>query len=69
MQPLKAMENKIAVFSGKNIRRTRHNGEWWFSVVDVIDVLTESTNARDCWYKMKVRVHAEDGLELSTLCR
>jgi len=31
--------------------------------------LTDSANARDYWYKMKIRVHADDGIELSTLCR
>jgi len=63
------MENKIALFKGKAIRRTLHNGEWWFSIIDIVAALTESTNARDYWYKMKVRVHSEEGLELSTKCR
>ena len=30
--------------------------EWYFSVVDVVEVLTESTNPRDYWFKMKLRV-------------
>ena len=34
--------------------------------VDVIAVLSESVNPRDYWFRMKVRVKAEDGLELST---
>lgn len=59
----------IALFQGKQIRRTLHNGEWWFSVVDVVEALTDSANARDYWYKMKVRVNDEEGSELSTLCR
>jgi len=60
---------KIAVFKNQEIRKTIHNNEWWFSVVDVVKVLTDSANARDYWYKMKIRVKAEDGLELSTICR
>jgi DNA-damage-inducible protein D len=60
--------NKIAIFKGKEIRKTIHNGEWWFSVVDVVAVLTDSTNPRDYWYKMKIRVKSEDGIELSTNC-
>ncbi|MCX6112916.1 MAG: Bro-N domain-containing protein [Proteobacteria bacterium] len=63
------MENKIAVFSGKAIRRILRNKEWWFSIVDIIAVLTESFNARDYWYKMKTRMYSEEGLELSTFCR
>ena len=60
---------KIAIFQKKEIRKTIHNNEWWFSVVDVVAVLTESSNPRDYWYKMKIRVKSEDGVELSTNCR
>ena len=42
---------------------------WYFSIVDVIAVLSESVNPRDYWFRMKVRVKAEDGLELSTICQ
>ena len=38
-------------------------------MVDVVAVLTESVNPRDYWFKMKKRVHSEDGIELSTICR
>jgi len=62
-------DNKIALFKGKQVRRIIHNNEWWFSVTDVIEVLTDSVNARDYWYKMKIRVKGEDGVELSTICR
>ncbi|MEF3692025.1 MAG: Bro-N domain-containing protein [Candidatus Moraniibacteriota bacterium] len=60
---------KIAIFKGKEVRKTIYNNEWYFSVVDVIAVLTDSLNARDYWYKMKIRVIDEDGIELSTICR
>jgi hypothetical protein len=60
---------KIVVFKGKKIRKTIFKNEWWFSVVDVIAVLTDSANSRDYWYKMKIRVKDDDGVELSTLCR
>ena len=63
------MESHIAVFRGKEIRKTLHNNEWWFSVVDVVSVLTDSANPRDYWYRMKIRVKAEDSAELSTFCR
>ncbi len=62
-------DTHLAVFKGRQIRRTLHNNEWWFSVVDVIAVLTDSATPRDYWYKMKVRVKDEDGAELSTFCR
>ena len=38
------METKLAVFKGKEIRRTLHNDEWWFVIADVVSVLTDSVN-------------------------
>lgn len=63
------METKIAIFKSKQIRKTLFENEWWFSIIDVVSVLTDSENPRDYWYKMKVRVKAEEGSELSTKCR
>ena len=60
---------KIAVFKGKQIRKVIHNNEWWFSVVDVVQSLIETVNPNDYWYKMKIRVVDDDGVELSTVCR
>jgi len=60
---------RIALFKGKSIRRTLQNDEWWFSVVDVVEALTDSVNPRDYWYRMKIRVKQDDGVELSTFCR
>ena len=34
--------NHIAVFQEKTIRRTWHGSEWWFAIVDVVAVLTDS---------------------------
>ena len=62
-------QNKIVVFGSKKIRRIWHNDEWYFSVVDVVEALTDSVNARDYWFKMKIRVKEEDGFEPSTICR
>lgn len=65
----KVITTKIAIFQKKEIRKIIHKNEWWFSVVDVIQVLTDSANPNDYWYKMKIRVKGEDGAELSTICR
>jgi len=62
-------KDQIALFKGKKIRRTLHEKEWYFSVVDVIDALTESTNPRDYWYRMKDRLEVDEKIELSTICR
>ena len=58
-------------FDGQTIRRVYDEitETWWFSVIDVVQVLTDSENARDYWFKMKLRVKVEDGAELSTFCR
>lgn len=64
-----ALANHLVVFKQKNIRRTLHDNEWWFSVIDAVSALTDSANSRDYWFKMKQRVKADDGIELSTLCR
>ncbi len=60
---------RIALFEGKKIRKLIHNNEWWFSVVDVVEALTGSTDPNDYWFKMKVRVGAEEKIQLSTICR
>jgi DNA-damage-inducible protein D len=65
----KKMESKIALFKGKEIRKTIYNDEWWFSVVDIIEVLTDSTKPRDYWYRLKKREKESSGIELSTFCR
>jgi prophage antirepressor-like protein len=36
------MDTKIALFHGQKIRKTFHNEEWWFVIVDVISALTDS---------------------------
>ena len=46
---------KIAVFKGKEVRKTIHNNEWWFVVEDVVFVLTDSTNPKDYINKMRRR--------------
>ena len=61
-------DNALVVFSGKEIRRTWHNNEWYFSVVDIVFVLTNSKDSKDYWYRLKKR-ELEHGIELSTNCR
>ncbi|MEK6700310.1 MAG: Bro-N domain-containing protein [Nitrospirota bacterium] len=47
--------NRIVVFGSKKIRRTWHNDEWYFSVVDVVEALTDSPTPRQYWGKVKQR--------------
>lgn len=48
-------QNKIIVFGSKKIRRIWHNDEWYFSVVDVVEALTDSPTPRQYWGKVKQR--------------
>ena len=54
------METNIAVFRGKGIRKTIHNDEWCFSIVDVCAVLTGSADAGAYWRKLKQRLKEEE---------
>ena len=61
--------NKMALFRGKRVRRVLSGGEWYFSIIDIVEVLTDSAKPRDYWYRMKKREKALSDIELSTFCR
>ena len=48
-------ESKIAVFEGKGIRKTLHNGEWWFVIEDVVLALIDSKDPKQYIQRMKLR--------------
>ncbi len=52
-------ENAIVLFKEKEIRRTWHENEWWFSVVDICAALTDSVDGGAYWRKLKQRVIEE----------
>jgi len=60
----------IKLFENKKVRSHWDEVEelWYFSVVDVVEILTDSTDPKDYWYKMKKREKLS-GFELSTICR
>jgi hypothetical protein len=62
--------NKIQLFEDKKIRTYWDEKEmqWYFSVVDICEVLAESTNPRKYWQKLKERLTIE-GNETATNCR
>ena len=61
---------KIAVFKGKQIRRfwDEATEKWYFSVVDVLEVLTESKNPAVYWRVLKKRLQDEGANETVTKC-
>ena len=58
------MENQLAVFEQKTIRRVEHDGETYFSIVDIIEVLTDSPKPRVYWGVVKNREP-----QLFTICK
>ena len=49
------ISRSLVVFQDKKIRRIWHDGEWYFSVVDIIQALTNSPSPRQYWGKVKDR--------------
>src|SRR3989344_1969035 len=64
-----SQDKSLIVFQDKKIRRIWQDNEWFFCVVDVVEALTESTDAKDYWYRLKKRELESVGIELSTFCR
>ena len=57
-------EQNLMPFGGKEIRKIWHAEEWYFSVIDVIGILTQSNDPSDYWTTMKRREK-----QLPTICR
>ena len=63
-------ETAIKLFESKQVRSVwdAEKEQWYFSVVDVVEILTDSPDPRDYWYRIKKREKIQ-GIELSTICR
>ena len=60
-------DSKIVVFQDKQIRRVWVDDEWYFSIVDIVGVLTGSPEPRKYWNKVKTREFTD--LQLSPIWR
>jgi len=67
MDKKKESDTRIAIFSGKKIRRKLVGDKWFFSVVDIVGVLTDSEDPRKYWNKLIQRLR-EEGSEVVTFC-
>ncbi|MDO8583344.1 MAG: Bro-N domain-containing protein [bacterium] len=56
---------KIAIFKGKEIRKIIYKNEWWFSVIDVVEVLTGTDRPRKYWNDLKKKLIKEGYTEVS----
>lgn len=61
------MDTKVAIFKGKEVRKTLYNNEWWFSVSDVVQVLTDSTDVKQYIKKIRSRDN-ELNVNWGTIC-
>lgn len=59
------MDTKIALFKGKEVRKIIHNDEWWFSIIDIVGVLSESDRPRKYWSDLKKKLEKEGYIEVS----
>lgn len=63
------MENKIKLFESKQVSYVWNETEedYYFSVVDIVAILTDSENPRKYWSVLKNRL-AKEGSEVTTNC-
>lgn len=54
-------ELQICQFSGKEIRKVLHNDEWFFSIVDVVSAMTDSTRPAKYWSDLKSKLVNNEG--------
>lgn len=54
-------DNELTSFEGKGIRKVWHNEQWYFSIIDIIEFLTDSTSPRTYWAKLKAKEQAASG--------
>ena len=62
---MKEKATKLAVFEGKRIRKILHEGEWWFSIIDVIEALVGGDRPRKYWNDLKKKLLQEGYEQLS----
>lgn len=57
------MQNDIKLFEQSKIRSCydEEKETWYFSVIDVIKILTESENPRRYWSDLKIKLREESG--------
>ena len=58
-------DSKLTLFEGRQIRKAFHEGEWWFSIIDVVEVLVGGDRPRKYWSDLKKKLAAEGYSEVS----
>ena len=63
--------DNMVVFNENKIRKQEYNGEWYYSIIDIVQILTnqiDDEKARRYWNKLKQRLLTEENFELETNC-
>lgn len=64
-------KEELVLFENNKIRRQEYNGEWYYSVVDIVGILTNQkdyTTARKYWNKLSQRLSSDENSEVVTNC-
>ncbi len=54
-------KSKLIIFENKKIRRTWHGNEWYFSVIDIVEALTDSSIPKRYWTDLKRNLSESEG--------
>ena len=55
---------EVTVFEEKEVRKVWKNNKWYFAVVDIVSILSESSNPRRYWSDLKIKIKEEGYIEL-----
>lgn len=61
MKDLEKDNQRLIVFEDKQIRRIFHQGEWYFSIIDIIRVLTNTSDPNRYWPELKKKLLQDEG--------
>ena len=63
-EPIPEGEVQVSLFKSKEIRRVLHEDEWFFSVIDVVEAVTDTNRPRQYWADLKAKIIKEGASEL-----
>jgi DNA-damage-inducible protein D len=61
--------SNLSLFEGIHIRKVWLEEQWYFNIVDVIGILTDSDNPRNYWSVLKNRLSKKEGIQTLTICK
>ncbi len=65
---LMEQDSKIILFQEKQVRRLWYHEQWFFSIIDVVGIFSESKDPQRYWSVLKSRLKKQEGLDVTTIC-